>query len=168
MKITNISKGPRGVNAVAGPVLIEPGDTVDVSVYEREKDAIDGSGWFETKGSFAPNPGQPDAAKVERDDNGDTPEMTEMRRRFDAAFAEQGEKLIAAEGRISELEALQKAAQNPAAPPAVTYEAKHRGAGSYSIMDSTGKEVSEKMTKEDAEAFNALSAEERAAYVAKA
>ena len=49
-----------------------------------------------------------------------------------------------------------------------TYEAKHRGGGSYSVLDGDGKEVLEKLTKEQAEAFNALDAEERARTVAAA
>lgn len=49
---------------------------------------------------------------------------------------------------------------------AVTYEAKHRGAGSWSVMDSNGVEVLDKLSKEDAEAFNKLSDPERAEYVA--
>lgn len=45
------------------------------------------------------------------------------------------------------------------------YEAKHRGAGSWSIMDGD-TEVREKLTKEQAEAFNKLDAEGRAQWVA--
>lgn len=46
------------------------------------------------------------------------------------------------------------------------YEAKHRGRGSYSVLDATGAEVMEGLNKEDAEAFNAMSTEDQAAYVA--
>lgn len=48
------------------------------------------------------------------------------------------------------------------------YEAKHRGRGSYSVLDADGNEVTEGLSKEDAEAFNAMSLNERAAYVASA
>lgn len=109
MKITNISAGPRGVNAVSGPVLIEPDQTVEVEITEAEVKVSKGTGWFEFVEDTAPEPA-----------------------------------------------------------PVPSYEAKHRGGGSYSVLDAEGKEVLEKLTKEDAEAFNALSAEERAAYVAKA
>lgn len=57
----------------------------------------------------------------------------------------------------------QTAITNPAKP---TYEAKHRGAGSYSILDADGNEVGEKLSKADAEAFNDLSDEDKAAFVA--
>lgn len=53
---------------------------------------------------------------------------------------------------------------NPAPP---TYEAKHRGRGSYSVMDGAGNEVADGLSKDDAEAFNAMSAEDQAAYVTK-
>lgn len=47
MKIKNISQGPRGVNAVAGPVLIEPGQTVDADLTEAEAGVSKATGWFE-------------------------------------------------------------------------------------------------------------------------
>lgn len=49
----------------------------------------------------------------------------------------------------------------------VSYEAKHRGRGSYSVLDAAGAEVMDGLSKDDAEAFNAMSAEDRAAYVTK-
>ena len=53
----------------------------------------------------------------------------------------------------------------PVEEPPVNLTAKHRGAGSYSIMDDTGKEILSGMSKEDAEAFNVMSAEDKAAFV---
>ena len=47
-----------------------------------------------------------------------------------------------------------------------TYEAKHRGRGSYSVLDAAGAEIMEGLSKDDAEAFNAMSPEDQAAYVA--
>jgi hypothetical protein len=57
------------------------------------------------------------------------------------------------------------AVTNPAKP---AYEAKHRGGGSYSVLDADGKEVVDKLSKEDAEAFNSLDEAEKAEYVAGA
>lgn len=51
----------------------------------------------------------------------------------------------------------------PAEKPAL--EAKHRGKGSYSVLDASGAEVMEGLSKEDAEAFNAMTADEKAEYV---
>lgn len=54
----------------------------------------------------------------------------------------------------------------PAAPaPDFAYEAKHRGRGNYSIMRGD-EEVREGLTKADAETFNGLSDDDKAAYVA--
>lgn len=50
--------------------------------------------------------------------------------------------------------------------PATAFEAKHRGGGSYSVMDAEGKEVLSGLTKDDAGAFNAMSEEDKAAFVA--
>lgn len=53
----------------------------------------------------------------------------------------------------------------PADPPAAKkYEAKHRGGGSYSIMGADG-EVLDKLTKDDAELFNAGSEAEQEEFI---
>lgn len=56
----------------------------------------------------------------------------------------------------------------PADPPAPTkaFEAKHRGGGSYSVLDASGAEVLDKLTKEDAELFNSSAEEAQEAYIA--
>lgn len=43
--------------------------------------------------------------------------------------------------------------------------AKHRGGGSYSVMDEDGNELVEKMSKDDAETFNAMSEADKAEYI---
>lgn len=50
MKVTNISKGPRGLNAIGGPVLVEPRETVDIEISEVELNVSKGTGWFEFEG----------------------------------------------------------------------------------------------------------------------
>ncbi len=62
MKITNTQPGPRGINAIGGPVLIDPKQTVDVKVYERERSGIEASGWFQVEGNYEPDPDKPAAA----------------------------------------------------------------------------------------------------------
>ena len=76
-----------------------------------------------------------------------------------------------AEGYVGRLPALRFLTVKPVdleqgngEPP--TFEAKHRGGGSYSILDADGKEVVEKMTKDEALAFNALPPAGREAFVA--
>ena len=58
MKVTNSQKGPRGINTVNGPVVVDPEQTVEVEVYEREREHIEAAGWFDVKGSYAKNPGE--------------------------------------------------------------------------------------------------------------
>jgi len=46
MKITNTQKGPRGLNAVSGQVLVDPGQTVDVELSAAELKIAKGTNWF--------------------------------------------------------------------------------------------------------------------------
>lgn len=46
MKVTNTQVGPRGLNTEDGPVLVEPGATVDVKLCAAEKKVAEGTGWF--------------------------------------------------------------------------------------------------------------------------
>ncbi|MDX0596490.1 hypothetical protein GOD17_14840 [Sinorhizobium medicae] len=57
MKITNTQPGPRGINTVNGPVLVEAGQTVEVEIFAREKAHIKASKWFEVEGDYTDNPG---------------------------------------------------------------------------------------------------------------
>lgn len=47
MKITNSDKGPRGVNTKDGPVLIDPGHSIDADLSEAELKVAKATGWFE-------------------------------------------------------------------------------------------------------------------------
>lgn len=73
MKVTNTQAGPRGINTVNGPVLVEPNDTVEVEVFEREKEHIEATGWFEIKGDYTANPGR--AAPVQQSSSSDVEEL---------------------------------------------------------------------------------------------
>ena len=156
LTITNTQKGPRGVNTVAGPALVEPGETVELKVYEREKEHLRASGWFEFKGSFEPNPAvaaaSPSAAPASTDDKNA------------ASIARLTEQVSALTAALSA--AMQRGApsETPAASSALV--AKHAGGGAWFVYDGEEK-VSESMSKEDAEAFNKLSDDEKAALVKK-
>ncbi len=108
MRITNTQVGPRGLNAISGPVMLDPGQSIEVDLSEAEAKIAQATGWFEF--------GEPEPEK-------------------------------------------------PVEPAGL--KAEHRGGGRYFIMDAD-KPVGEAMTKYDAEAFNALSDEDKAAFVAKA
>lgn len=118
MKITNIEKGPRGVNTPNGPVLIEPGQTVETELSPAEHKVAKATGWFEFEGKPKGEPKKAEGGQ------------------------EQGST---ANGGLV---------------------AKHSGGGRYFILDGDAR-VSDVMTKDDAEAFNALSDEEKAAFVKK-
>lgn len=105
MRITNTQVGPRGLNAISGPVMLDPGQTVDVEMSEAEAKIAKATGWFE----------------------------------FGKAKAEK---------------------------PEVALEARHVGGGAWFIMDGDNR-IGEAMKKDDAEAFNALSDEDKAAFVKK-
>jgi hypothetical protein len=78
----------------------------------------------------------------------------------DVEFTEEGAKQAK---RLTFLSLGAKAAKEQESASA--FEAKHRGGGSYSIVDGSGNEVVEKLSKEDAETFNAMSDADKAAYV---
>lgn len=56
MKITNTQPGPRGINTVNGPVLVDPKQTVEVEVYARERLHIEAAGWFDVEGGYTDDP----------------------------------------------------------------------------------------------------------------
>jgi hypothetical protein len=56
MKFTNTQPGPRGVNTINGPVLVDPKETVEVEVFARERQHIEATKWFEVEGSYTDDP----------------------------------------------------------------------------------------------------------------
>ena len=50
MKVTNDQAGPRGLNTKDGPVLVEPGQTVDVELSDAELKVAKATGWFSFEG----------------------------------------------------------------------------------------------------------------------
>lgn len=170
MQITNTQTGPRGINTVAGPVLVDPNQTIEAIVHERERPHIEAAGWFKVKGEYASDPEGSKGTSTEdekRDENGDTAEMAEMRKQFDAAFADQGKRVKQLEGELAKRDAMiaEMRKQPAGSAPSHNLEARHRGGGSYSITDATGNEIVEKLSKVDAEAFNAMSDEDKTKFV---
>ncbi|WP_377838712.1 hypothetical protein [Bosea sp. UC22_33] len=156
LTITNTQKGPRGVNTVSGPVLLDPKQTIEVEVYEREKQHIDATGWFDVDGSYAENPALVTAAAAPISSGEDVNA---------ARIAQLTEQVSLLTGALS-------AAMSRGAPPETKASepagliAKHAGGGSWFVYDGDEK-LGEAMTKEDAEAFNKLSDADKAALVKK-
>jgi hypothetical protein len=92
LKITNTQAGPRGVNAVGGPVLLDPGQTVEVEVYAREKEHLDASGWFTIKGDYQANPGEAERPPMNDDVIASKDaEIAELRKQLAAKASNGGE-----------------------------------------------------------------------------
>ncbi|GEL44241.1 hypothetical protein MEX01_48320 [Methylorubrum extorquens] len=90
MQVTNTQQGPRGLNTEAGPVLVEPGQTVDVKLSAAERTSAQKSGWFEFGG------------QAEADDEGDEggkPEIASLTDDQLRTFL--GERGVKADGRWS-------------------------------------------------------------------
>lgn len=47
MKITNISRGPRGINTVDGQRIINVGEAIEAELSEVELEGSKETGWFE-------------------------------------------------------------------------------------------------------------------------
>lgn len=82
MKITNTQPGPRGINTVSGPVLVEPGETVDVKVFSREREHIEAAGWFTVEGDYTD-----DASLRASDDSNEIDELKKQLAERDAEIA---------------------------------------------------------------------------------
>ncbi|TPK14162.1 hypothetical protein [Mesorhizobium sp. B2-5-11] len=64
MKVTNTQAGPRGLNTKDGPVLVEPGQTVDVDLSDAELKVAKGTGWFGFEGGKTKAAQTDDTAKA--------------------------------------------------------------------------------------------------------
>ncbi|KAA0970816.1 hypothetical protein FPY71_10090 [Aureimonas fodinaquatilis] len=113
---------------------------------------------------------QPEASDV-RDENGDTPEMAEMRKRFDASFAALTTELQAEKSKVGDLEARLAVGQSeqdgpkaPANQAGCGYAIAERGPGWFSITFD-GKEVTKGLRKDAVERFEKLSDADKKAFV---
>lgn len=70
MKITNTQPGPRGVNAIGGPVLIEPGQTADVEMSAAELKVAKATGWFDISGKAKTEPANAEPGTLEARETG--------------------------------------------------------------------------------------------------
>lgn len=88
MKITNTQPGPRGVNTVNGPVLVERGETVEVKVFSREREHIEAAGWFKVDGEYTEDgkPSEPVDLKAAATDA--TAEIADLKRQLAEKDAE--------------------------------------------------------------------------------
>lgn len=138
MKITNISRASQGVHSTTGLVFIEPGETKDIEVAEDHVKRVKASAFLSLDGMPKADAGADQSADI---------------------IAAKDAEIVQLKDRVAELELELEELRKPVAP-----EAKHRGAGSYSIMEGE-TEIREKLTKDQAEAFNKLDADSKAKWL---
>ncbi|MEX2739923.1 hypothetical protein AB3480_00490 [Rhizobium mongolense] len=177
MKITNTQKGPRGVNAVSGPVLIEPNETVEIDVYAREKDHLEASRWFEIEGSYKDDPeaaAAPTQVTLTNSDGKDgvyipASEFNAMRQGFEQQASDistlRGEnddlkrQLAERDADLAKLRSVSGGASS-------AYTVKETSPGWFGIFEGE-KQIGKNMREGDAEAFKGMSPEEQKAYLAE-
>lgn len=147
MEFTNVSNGPRGLNTKHGQVIVAPRQTVDVEIDKVEADGALATKWFVKGGAPADEPAD-DVATLKA-------QLSER----DQTIATLNQGITERDATIDDLKA-QLAAKEAKPSP----EAKHRGGGSYSIMDGD-TELVEKLDKDAAEKFNAMDDAAKAAFI---
>lgn len=150
MKFTNISAGPRGLNTKAGTVLVDPRQTIEVEIEAAEKKIALGSGWFV----------EGDAPHTREESDVSLAALQAQIAERDSTISDLNKAITDRDTIINDLKAKLASASGSTGP-----EAKHRGAGSYSVMEGD-TELREKLTKDQAEAFNKLDANGKAKWLA--
>lgn len=107
MKFKNTQPGPRGLNAISGPVLVDPGQTVEAEVYAREQQHIEAAGWFAVDGEYTDNPGTSGGPALKAT-AADTSELDELKKQLAARDAELAK--LKGDGAPSERDELKKQA----------------------------------------------------------
>jgi hypothetical protein len=146
MQITNTQPGPRGVNTINGPVLVEPGETVDVEVFEREKEHLEAAAWFTIEGSYTANINQAGSPDLKAAASGASEEIADLKRQL----AEKDAEILKLKGD----------------QPAGAYSIKETSPGWFGVFGDDGKQIGKNMRESDAKAFEAMSPEDQKAYLA--
>lgn len=145
-KVTNISPGPRGLHTKDGLVFVDPHQVWEGEIDDAAlKSALD-TGWFAKGEKKAPG------------DEGDSEEVVNLKMQLaerDQQIAELRTKLGAAEKAVSEA-----ANSNQTA----ALKAEHHGGGKFNVTQGEAVLLSG-LSKADADAFNAMGEEDKAAYV---
>ncbi|RAI34535.1 hypothetical protein [Rhodoplanes serenus] len=148
--VTNKAPGIQGVSTASGTVYIPPGVTRSVDMTEEQVERARRFGFLALVG----------APEQIVEQGGATAELADLRR----IVTEQELELVGLRKQLAERDAeLAALRDSPADQPEL--HAVHRGRGSYSIMRGT-EELVDGLTKADADQFNALPAEDKAAFVA--
>lgn len=177
MDITSLHTAPL---TLPNGQVVPPRGSIEVVDWAAIKDNFVVKAWLDEKKLSKGKPTEPEV-----NEDGDSPEVAELRKRFETAHsqvqdyaktlevdlaaqtklaAERQSEIDALNARVADLEA-QLAATPPAGGQAADdLKAVHRGGGSYAILRGE-EEVAKGLTKADADAFNDLSAADKTAYV---
>jgi hypothetical protein len=124
----------------------------------------------------------------DRDENGDTPEMAQLRTMFDASYKRQGDALAAAQtdvstltGKVADLEAAVESKDREIATlkagnggqngsgdgggGVTTYTVKEQSAGWFAVVDAEGKAVTKNLRKTDLAEFDVMNDADKAAFI---
>ncbi|MBO0141500.1 hypothetical protein JZX87_10030 [Agrobacterium sp. Ap1] len=176
MKITNTQSGPRGVNTVNGPVLVEPGATVEAKVFSREREHIEAAGWFTVDGEYTEDDQSRSSAAQVTVKDGDgkdgvyipSAEFNSMR----SAFEQQASDMASLRSEIDGLNAAigekdAEIAKLKAGETQTAYTVTETSPGWFAVLDKDGKQVGNKMREDDANAFKAMTFEEQKQLLAE-
>ncbi|KQT52213.1 MULTISPECIES: hypothetical protein [unclassified Aureimonas] len=169
MKITNNSKALQGIHTADGGVAyLAPGETRELSVFKRDKKAIDDAPFLTAEGDYAPNPDEPpqppETSKVE-------PEA------ILAAIASLREDVFSrvdalngvVENLGARLIASQETSENGSAPntgaPATSVYAVVGKAGGWNVVTKDGVPVTKSLRDEAVKDFDAKSEDDKASFV---
>lgn len=166
-QVTIENTGVGGFGLPTGQVIAGRGSiAVDPEVWGASKDHPVVAALVKDGTLIIDGKGKKKSATDDRDENGDTAEMAELRARFDAAFSAVQTELQAEKAKVAELEKTLAERDDVIAGFAVSHplKAEHHGGGKFNVTQGETVHLSG-LSKADADAFNAMSAEDKAAYV---
>lgn len=175
-KITNNTGRREGVHTVTDLVWMNPGETRDLELTERQHQRLLRNPRWGMEGVERPAQESPTLAQLNdrraarRETSDESQELRDLRAENDRLREEVtslGGQVADLERRIADLTQDDGTTTGPDATM-IGLSAKHRGGGSYSVMDSEDKELVRGLDKDGAEAFNAMSDSEKTEYVRKA
>ena len=157
MKITNTQPGPRGVNTVAGPILVEPNQTIEAKVYAREREHIEAAGWFTIEGGYEADPSD-GAVRGPMNDDASTKGALIAK---DQEIADLQQTVKAKDAEIVDLQQKLEAATKPAPGDLSVLE---KGRGWFAIVRD-GVEVTKSLREDDVKDFDKLTDSDKLAFV---
>lgn len=174
-KVTLENTLPGGFGLPTGQVIPGHGSiTVEPKIWQASKDHPVVAAQVKAGAIIVDGKGKkkPDAGAA-RDENGDTPEMAEMRKRFDASFAALRTELNTEKGKVADLqnalaerdERIAALTQGTGGDRPAGYVVTDKGSGWF-VITKDGDEVTKSLRRDVVADFDAKSDDEKAAFVA--